>query len=237
LTRAISRFFSWAIEQGLIESNPAIGLTDFKVPARTRVLSLDELRAVWLAAPANDFGRIIRLLMLTGAREAEIAKLHRAELQGDALLISGTRTKNHRELHVPLAASARAILDEQIKLQDPDRELLFGRRGSGPFGDWAKSKLKLDATIAAQRGSPLTPWRLHDLRRSFTTHLNELGIAPPHVVEALVGHQTFKPGVSAAYNYATYAAELRTAALRWADHLLSVVEGKQSNVTPLRQGA
>ena len=30
-------------------------------------------------------------------------------------------------------------------------------------------------------------WTLHDLRRSFATHLNDKGVAP-HVVEIILGH-------------------------------------------------
>ena len=43
------------------------------------------------------------------------------------------------------------------------------------------SKEALDARITAQHGSALQHWTLHDLRRSFTTHVNELGFAQPHV--------------------------------------------------------
>jgi hypothetical protein len=31
-------------------------------------------------------------------------------------------------------------------------------------------------------------WTLHDLRRSFVTHVSELGFAQPHVLEAIGNH-------------------------------------------------
>jgi integrase len=51
-------------------------------------------------------------------------------------------------------------------------------------------KDRLDKRIAERRGAPLPHWTLHDLRRSFVTHVSELWPreAPPHVLEAIVNH-------------------------------------------------
>ena len=43
--------------------------------ARDRVLTDAELAAVWNAAPDNEYGRIVKLLMLTGQRRDEIGSL------------------------------------------------------------------------------------------------------------------------------------------------------------------
>ena len=48
------------------------------------------------------------------------------------------------------------------------------------------------------------PWTLHDLRRTFATTLNNMGIAP-HVVEQLLGHSL--GGVMAVYNRSQYLPE------------------------------
>jgi integrase len=234
---ALNALFAWGMSEGLVENNPVIGSTSYEVKSRDRVLSPDELRAVWLAAPANAFGRIIRLLMLLGQRESEIADLRRSELQGDGILLPGERTKNRRQHFVPLPAAAYAIINEQLTQQAPDRELVFAGRGHGSFSNWSKAKRELDAAIAAKRGKPLAPWRIHDLRRSFVTHANEIGVAP-HIVEAVVNHQSgTRGGVAGVYNHARYEPEKRTALDRWAEYLLSVVAGEASNVAPLRRGA
>ena len=52
-----------------------------KSASRERVLSDAELVALWNAAPASDFGRIVKLLMLTGQRRDEIAGVRLQELQ------------------------------------------------------------------------------------------------------------------------------------------------------------
>ena len=71
---ALHGFFVWAMQQGLVEANPVAGTA---APAaeirRDRVLSNDELRAVWtVASDLGDFGIIVRLLILTGQRREEV---------------------------------------------------------------------------------------------------------------------------------------------------------------------
>lgn len=65
----LSAFYGWCIGEGLAETNPVIGTnTSGMEKARDRVLSDAELVKVWNAAPASDYGRIVKLLMLTGQR-------------------------------------------------------------------------------------------------------------------------------------------------------------------------
>ena len=86
-----------------------------------------------------------------------------------------------------------------------------------------------------QPGNHLPQWQPHDLRRSFATHASKLGIQP-HVIEAILNHVSgFRAGVAGVYNRNPYDAEKRKALDIWADHLMAIVEDRQSNVTPLRR--
>jgi hypothetical protein len=77
----------------------------------------------------------------------------------------------------------------------------------------------------------LPPWRLHDLRHAFSTHVNGL-INAPHVVEAAINHLSgFRSGVAGRYNAAQYMPERVRAMALWADHLLEAAPAK---VIPLR---
>ena len=81
----LAAFFGWAIGEGIAEVNPVVGTNKAsKDASRERVLSDAELVAIWNAAPANDYGRIVKLLMLTGQRRDEIADLRWAEIEDDA---------------------------------------------------------------------------------------------------------------------------------------------------------
>ena len=66
----LSTFFSWVIGKRYIEVNPTINIKDrASGDSRERVLSEEEIVAVWNAAgDAHDFGKVVRLLLLTGCR-------------------------------------------------------------------------------------------------------------------------------------------------------------------------
>jgi hypothetical protein len=82
----------------------------------------------------------------------------------------------------------------------------------------------------------MPPWRLHDLRRSFVTHVNESGFAQPHVVEAIVNHVSgHLAGVAGTYNKALYLAERRRALELWGTQVTALVEGRSSKIVPLKQ--
>ena len=100
------------MREGLALSNPIANMNRREERPRERVLSNDELRAIWNAAGNDTYGVIIKLLILTGQRRSEIAELRWAEvdLERRALNLSTERTKNKRQHVVPLAPTALALL-------------------------------------------------------------------------------------------------------------------------------
>jgi integrase len=227
---SITAFFSWAVQQGLLESSPAIGIEDTRTPSRDRVLSDAELADVWRACADDDYGKVARLLLLTGCRREEIGALQWSEidLDNDTITLPASRTKNNRAHIIPLSGAAREII--QAICPRAGTAHLFGRTG---FTNWHQGKRKLDRRIAEGRGEALAPWRLHDLRRSAATGMAELGVQP-HVVEAALNHVSgAKAGVAGTYNRASYDREKRTALALWSDHILAFAERRPSTVTPL----
>jgi integrase len=224
----LSAAFAWAMKAGLVDHNPVVGTVKSEEASRERVLTPAELSAIWRAtADLNGYDAIVRLLMLTGARKSEIGGMAWAEIDRERALwvLPATRAKTHREHEVPLSRQALAIIGDFPEL--PGRPYLFGRGGRAPFSGWSRSKERLDARIAEQQGAPLTGWTVHDLRRALVTHTAELAIAPPHIIEAVVGHVSgHRAGVAGIYNRAVYRAEKAAALQRWADWLEATVEGR-----------
>jgi hypothetical protein len=63
------------------------------------------------------------------------------------------------------------------------------------------------------------------------TQVSEHGIAPPHVVEAIVNHISgVKAGVAGVYNRATYLQEKRRSLDLWAAHVAALIDGRASNI-------
>jgi integrase len=240
---SLSAFFSWAAREGYVESNP-VAFTNKAVEngSRERVLTDEEITLIWRSVGDSQYGAIIKLLALSGARRDEVASLRWSEIDLDAATITlpPARTKNRREHVIPLSESALAILASKPRRTEADgtpRDLVFGygRRG---YQDWSGSKTDLDARIAAARkGRAALDWTLHDFRRSLSTALHERFGVPPHVVETVLGHVSgHKGGVSGIYNKAAYLDERRRALQRWAEHIENLVSGKKpSTIVKLRK--
>jgi integrase len=236
----LSAMFAWAIGEGLAEDNPVIGSNAPATKARDRVLSagfdkgrklnlaLNELGEIWRAVPDNDYGRIVKLLALTGQRRGEVGGMRWSELDTDGAVwqLPEGRTKNGLPHAVPLTPLALAII--KAVPQEAERDLLFGRGPNG-FSGWGKPKEALDARIQAARkkagAKPMPPWTVHDIRRATATGLGNLGVLP-HVVEALLNHISgFRKGVAGTYNLSPYAREVRPALLLWDEHVRALTGG------------
>lgn len=220
----LSALFTWAMREGDIEANPVVATRKAaEEKSRDRVLTVRELVAVWFACGDDSFGRVVRLLILTGQRRSEVGAMRWSELdltpEKAVWSLPATRTKNSLPHDVPLSSAALTVLQSAPRRALPgtngaeERDLIFGHGVEG-FRGWSKAKISLDER------AKIAPWRLHDLRRTMVTGMNEMGI-PPHVVEALVNHISgpSKSGVAGIYNRATYAAEKRDALNAWGEHV------------------
>jgi integrase len=192
---------------------------------RERVLSDDELRLLWLASEAigGTAGAYVRLLMLTGARRSEIARLRWSEVDGDLLTLPATRMKGRTTHIIPLSTQAAAILNSMSRqVGAPQKDgFVFG----SPISQFGPIKRELDARMGDTQH-----WTFHDTRRATATGMAKLGIAIP-VIERLLAHKsgTFR-GVVAVYQRHSFLPEMMVAVQKWADHLDQLVGRKPAKV-------
>jgi integrase len=264
----IKSLFSWALDQSYgLERSPAADIKPRNVigekTSGDRVLSDDELRALWTVASetAYPIGPVYKLLMLSGLRLNEVARAERGEfnldpanptwvipasrMKGRNVGADGRRAKPHL---VPLTPAMLQVLDD-LPPRFKHGDLLFTTtRGKKPV--WLGSKVKdaIDARmqeqlerIAAERGNvpkPLEPWVNHDIRRSIRTRLSGLKIQQ-EVSEAILAH--VKKGIVGVYDLYQYSDEKRTALEAWAARLHQIVnppapEPADSNIVHPRFG-
>jgi integrase len=176
----IRTFFNWCIPRYL-SSSPAQGIKKPPQPSRTRVLSDDELKRVWLAAQeiGHPFGTIVRLLILTGQRKSEIGTLTWEQITDDRITLK--ETNNGREHTFPIGVFVSSLLSNVPA--GARSGYLFARLGAAdmPYNGYGYGLRLL------HKLSGTSDWTLHDLRRTFATGLASLGI-PIHVTERLLNH-------------------------------------------------
>ncbi|MCK1293415.1 site-specific integrase [Bradyrhizobium sp. 30] len=256
LYSALSVLFSWLPLKYRVEISPMIGVKRPGPPAsRERVLTNAEIMIFWKATDAlgGVFGPLYRTLLLTGCRLREVSGMTRAELGDKGVWeVPSSRTKNHLAFVVPLPQLALDIINTVPPTnQKNEPGLVFTTSGKTPISGFSKAKKALNAEtekiVKRDRSKDsdslpfAKPWRVHDLRRTFSTVMNEspddggLGIAP-HVVEACLNHisGSAKANVAGVYNKAKNLPEKRIALQRWASHIEGLVAGRKANVTPLR---
>jgi len=220
----LSAMYVWAAHEGKVTVNPVAFTKKRAEKPRERVLQEAELAAIWQALPGSDYGRIVKLLMLTGQRRDEIGGLRWSEidLEKGEINLPAERTKNGRAHMIPISKTVRAILAAQPRMAERDH--VFGRGGDG-FSGWSASKAALDADL-----TKMAAWTIHDLRRTCATGMAELG-TPPHIVELVLNHQSgHKGGIAGVYNKATNGKEKREALDQWDKHIAALVAAKPKAV-------
>lgn len=209
---------------GYVQHNLVIGTINPDTgAARDRVLNDLELAAVWSACLNDDYGKIIRLLILTGARRTEVGGMAWSELNFDdrTWTIPANRTKNGNAHVLQLPHTAWEIIEATPRRAG--RDFLFGH-SSGGYRNWGASKEALDKRCA------IPAWTHHDLRRSTATGMADTGIQP-HIIEAVLNHTSgHKAGVAGIYNRSAYMREVKTALAIWGDHVASIVGGEERKI-------
>ena len=205
-----SIFSWWEVRSDDWHSPVRRGMTTTE-QARDRILTDDELRAVWSAAD-GPFGALVRFLLLTGARRSEAAEMTWSEIDGDVWSLPPRRNKVGVELIRPLSAAALALIAAQPRIGD----FIFTRSGTGPLGGLTELKAALD------RASGVSGWRIHDLRRTARSLLSRAGVSSD-IAERCLGHGP--SGIEKVYNRYSFVPEMRIAYEKLASLVAEIVGG------------
>jgi integrase len=228
----LSKFFAWLVARDALAFSPVTGVErPHKEKIRSRILTDDELRALWLACGHEGAsGEAIRLMVLTGARRGEVGEMLRQEVDQDHQLwnLPAERTKNGRPHTIPLSTQAWALLEARPRFADCN--FVFSADGKRAVNNWDEVKHR----ISAKAGITASSWRLHDLRRTAASGMQKLGISVP-IIEKALNHKsgTFR-GIVSVYQQHDYADEIYVALQKWADYVVEyLVGGRPAKVFPL----
>ena len=195
--RILKSAFGFAIEKGLLETNP---VTRLKLPPtnmKERYLSRDELQRLGTALSNYEAGggnphaaNIVRLLALTGARRGEIERLKWCSIDFDhgTALLSDTKTGR---VAWPLSQPVLVLL-EQLKKESSSKWVFPASSGDKHYQGLNR------AWPVIRSAAKLNDVRLHDLRHSFASIGAASGMGL-QVVGKLLGHR--QPSTTARYSH------------------------------------
>jgi integrase len=223
----VGRIMNWhAIRDDDFVSPIVRGMARGKERARDRVLTDDELRAVWQTADgmSGPFGVFVKFLLLTGARRSEAAEMTWGEISNGDWTLPAARNKTKVDLVRPLSKAAQAELAKLPHIGK--RGFVFTIDGVRPIGGFSHFKTKVDIA------SGVTGWTLHDLRRTARSLLSpkRCGVTPD-VAERCLGHVI--GGVRGTYDRHRYLEEMKHAFEALASLIERIVHPQQ-NVVAMR---
>lgn len=208
----ISKIFVFALARGLVDNNPASGLSKAFSPYQRT--NFDAIRA-------SELGRLLKAIegpevafrtrkcilfqLLTMARPVEATGARWDEINGNVWTIPPQRMKKRRPHVVHLSAPALAILEEMRPLTGRRIHIFGGNKGKPMSSNTPNAAIRragLDTTA-------------HGLRALASTTLNEADFEPD-VIEAALAHADDNK-TRAAYNRALYLEQRREMLEWWAD--------------------
>ncbi|NOD48725.1 MULTISPECIES: integrase family protein [unclassified Ruegeria] len=250
---ALKHFARWAWRREYLDQDIGDRLERAtKEQIRERVLSLDEIRAIWRKTHelGDLWGPPVRLLILTVQRRTSINNLRKSELElSNARFKKAISQEKNDRGHIthlsPRALSEiEAVLSRQEQAKTEARkskelgstpvkaatsDLLFTTTGRTPISGWSKMKARLDELL----GEDFEPWRLHDFRTAFATHMAERGISES-VVDRVLNHAASASKASAVarvYNQAELLSQRAKALDQWADLVTETSSSKRVSRT------
>lgn len=244
----LRKFFAWyAIRDDDFHSPIIRGMARTKPNerARSRILSDDEIRALWActekpvsdqASPGNTFFTLVRVLLLTACRRDEVSRMRRSEIDGDIWTIPAERYKTKRPHFVPITDGIAVELSKLPK----SGKWVFTTTTKAPFSGFSKAKVRLDAAMhdwleincrADEKRAKIPEWRLHDLRRTARTLMSRAGVRPD-IAERVLGHAV--KGVEGVYDRHAYQQEKRDALLRLEAEIRRIIAPQTGNVVTMK---
>lgn len=174
----LRQVFDYAVEQQIIESNPALGIKRHKEKKRGRLISMQEFDAIYGKADSR-LQVIMDLLYLTAQRITDVLTIGLRDLVEDG--ISFKQQKTGVRLIVRWTPELRSVVARAKALYGNVRALtlLHNRRGKAP--DYRTIKEQWDAACKA---AGVLDAHLHDIRAMSLTAAKKQGKNPT----ALAGH-------------------------------------------------
>lgn len=164
--------------------------------------------------------KLIKLLLVFGSRTQEIrlSKWDEWDFDEGLWTVPVSHSKCRNKIIRPIPPALYSWL-QQLKTENTNNDYVLGELKTVEAVSSTGSKIW-------KRLGHKELWTLHDIRRTFDTKMNDYGIAPPHIIEQLLGHKF--NGVMAIYNLSQYLPEKREALDKWVERLEVLVSKADS---------
>ena len=195
--RIIKAFYNWLIEKEYLLNTPCKGIKQFKVAKKIKMyLKKSETNSILANCQSTKDKLVIALLLYTGIRVGEIAKIKIADINDNHLLIHGKGRKERKVILIPHITS---LINEYLAKRSDDNEYLFVSRKN--FGNSSRElhsitpqairdivkKIAKRSNIDESRIDDVSP---HTFRRTFAVNLTQNNKASTFQLQKVMGHSS-----------------------------------------------
>lgn len=237
----LNRFLIWALRRARSEALPPTGVfarheRPKRGEPRQRVLTLDELKAVWFAAGelGGVEGDLTRFLVCVPCRRGEAGLMKWRDVDHTSGTWTQPTSKNDLTHRFYLGNLALDVLRERRPaaglVPDADALVFSAVTTGGVFSTWSHLKRRLDTRLV-QMGLTVNAWTLHDLRRSFVTICAEQLGADDGLLDLVVNHTPARTRnkVSRTYNLSERREDRIRLMRSWDRLLVSLINGASAS--------
>lgn len=201
LMATIKAFFTWAVEEGYMESNPTKKLR--KVKQETKIkepLTLENVERLRIACKTNRERAFVEFLLATGMRISEAVKVNVSDLDFYENKLK-TKGKGNKERYILFNDKCKVYLKEYLENRKGENEALFiaERKPFNRMG--ARALEKMLKRISERKIEDISVFP-HKLRHTFATQLYSCG-ANITTIQFLLGHSS----ISTTQRYITTSFE------------------------------
>ena len=236
----VKQIFAHAILHGQKVSNPADEVGPAAIATfqpKDRAMSAPEIRIMFqllehvATLPTIRIGLKLALLTMVRKSELQDAVWSEVDFENAVWSIPKERMKRAKAHNVYLSQQALDILIALKTCAGNSRYLLPSRYDAdAPMSRATFNRITTAIAVSAkQKGLPLEPFTVHDLRRTGSTLLNELGFNRDWI-EKCLAHEEGRSS-RGVYNKAEYDQQRRHMMQQWADIIDSWIAGKNFKPT------
>jgi integrase len=225
----IKLLLDFAIELEIIVDNPTSKIKASnicKVKQRERFLDANELKQflnlVYEAPMKTQHKFAFHLLLLMLNRKFELISATWENVDFEQKIFIVNQSKTNTQLVIPLPHQAITIF-RKLKELAQDSKFIFNGRSMG-LAHISKTTLNymlIPINQAMFGDNKKKYFTVHDLRRTSTTHLSEMG-NPSDYIEVALNHK--KPGIKQVYQRSTFIKQRKEMIQEWADKLDSLIK-------------
>lgn len=229
----IANIYRYAIQRGHKFANPADEIANSSIATfkkRERVLTPREIKLFFntLENTQSDFAlkKAVKFILLTLVRKGEIinATWDEIDFKNKIWTIPAERMKAKRAHNVYLSEQALDLIVAFQIYSEGSPYLLPGRINRGqPIANSSLNRVIANCINAINKDeNRIDYFTVHDLRRTGSTLLHEMGFNSDWIEKSLAHEQQ---GVRAVYNKAEYAEQRKEMMQQWADQVDEWING------------